>query len=310
MTIEALLSNNTNKTCPAPLLWTRDVVEDEKAALALCITGSIVHAAFWFQLIFSSAIRQQSMQWIYAYLLTDIFLLFRFYFSYTIHTTSTECNPSRSRILFICYFEAILDNYFNILKVYILLVLNICRYIQIVYNRNVFQDNKFPLIFAHLSIYIIPLLVYIAPCILGWTDVSGFVRDTCVIFYSNMFIQIFNTIFAFALPIFLNLLVIYASIRHIRIKAALRKSQHYVSAREKFHRSLVIQFVCFYTIWAGLWSPNIIVYQASINQKNIIYIVGILNYIDIVIDPIIIAALDFRLWHTWRINWIRVNKKY
>ncbi|CAF3910380.1 unnamed protein product, partial [Rotaria sp. Silwood1] len=81
--------------------------------------------------------------------------------------------------------------------------------------------------------------------------------------------------------------------------------------REKFHRSLVIQFVCFYTLWAGLWSPNIIVYQASINQKNIIYIVGILNYIDIVIDPIIIAALDFRLWHTWRKNWIRVkNTKY
>ncbi|CAF5081733.1 unnamed protein product, partial [Rotaria sp. Silwood1] len=59
--------------------------------------------------------------------------------------------------------------------------------------------------------------------------------------------------------------------------------------------------------WAGLWSPNTIVYQASINQKNIIYIVGILNYIDIVIDPFIIAALDFRFWHAWRKHVIRLK---
>ncbi|CAF3076190.1 unnamed protein product [Rotaria sp. Silwood2] len=307
ITIPALLLNDTNNTCPAPLLWTKDVVEDEQAALGICITAAVIHAIFWFQLIFSSAIRQQSMQWIYVYLLTDIFLLLRFCFSYTIHTTSTECQPSRSRILFICYFEAILDNYFNILKVYILLVLNLCRYIQIAYNKNVYQSSRCLLVLAHLGIYIIPLLVYIAPCILGWTDVGGFVRDTCVIFYANMYIQIFNTIFAFALPIFLNILVISASIHHIRIKAALQKSQHYVSAREKFHRSLVIQFICFYALWAGLWSPNIIVYQASINKKNVIYIVGILNYIDVAIDPIIIAALDFRLWHAWRKHLVRIK---
>ncbi|CAF3388133.1 unnamed protein product, partial [Rotaria sp. Silwood2] len=77
--------------------------------------------------------------------------------------------------------------------------------------------------------------------------------------------------------------------------------------REKFHRSLVIQFICFYALWAGLWSPNIIVYQASINRKNVIYIVGILNYIDVAIDPIIIAALDFRLWHAWRQHLVRIK---
>ncbi|CAF4412723.1 unnamed protein product [Rotaria sp. Silwood2] len=305
--IHTISSNDTNGSCPAPLLWSRDVVDDEQAALGICLTASIIHAVFWFQLIFSSSIRQASMQWIYAYLLTDVFLLFRLYFSYTLHTTSTECHPSTSKILFICYFEAILDNYFNILKVYILLVLNLCRYVQIVYNKNVYAFNKILLLLAHLVIYIIPLLVYIAPCIVGWTDVGGFVRDTCVIFYANMYIQIFNTIFAFALPIFLNLLVIYASIRHVHKKATLRKSQHYVSASEKFHRSLVIQFVCFYTLWLGLWSPNIIVYQASLNKKLLIYIVGILNYLLIALDPLIIAALDFRFWHAWKKHLWRVK---
>ncbi|CAF4103831.1 unnamed protein product [Rotaria sordida] len=309
LTIDSfLLLNNTNDTCPAPLLWTQAIVEDEKAALAICIIASVIHATFWFQLIFSSSIRQKSMQWIYAYLLTDIFLLFRFYFSYTLHTTYTECNPSRSRIVFICYLEAILDNYFNILKVYILFILNVCRYVQIVYNQNVYEVHKYLLILAHVLIYVIPLIVYIAPCLLGWTDAGGFIRDTCVIFYANTYIQIFNTIFAFALPIFLNILVIYSSIRHVRIKAALQKSQHYVSAREKLNRSLVIQFICFYTVWGGLWSPNIIVYQASINKKDLIYIVGLLNYIDVAIDPIIVAALDFRLWHAWRKHIIRVKR--
>ncbi|CAF3892077.1 unnamed protein product, partial [Rotaria sordida] len=99
-----------------------------------------------------------------------------------------------------------------------------------------------------------------------------------------------------------------SSIRHVRIKAALQKSQHYVSAREKLNRSLVIQFICFYTVWGGLWSPNIIVYQASINEKNLIYIVGLLNYIDVAIDPIIVATLDFRLWHAWRKHIIRVKR--
>ncbi|CAF2945198.1 unnamed protein product [Rotaria sp. Silwood2] len=305
--IHTISSNDTNESCPAPLLWSRDVVDDEQAALGICLTASIIHAVFWFQLIFSSSIRQASMQWIYAYLLTDVFLLFRLYFSYTLHTTSTECHPSTSKILFICYFEAILDNYFNILKVYILLVLNLCRYVQIVYNKNVYAFNKILLLLAHLVIYIIPLLVYIAPCIVGWTDVGGFVRDTCVIFYANMYIQIFNTIFAFALPIFLNLLVIYASIRHVHKKATLRKSQHYVSASEKFHRSLVFQFVCFYTVWLGLWSPNIIVYQASLNKKLLIYIVGILNYLLIALDPLIIATLDFGFWHAWKKHLWRVK---
>ncbi|CAF4465466.1 unnamed protein product, partial [Rotaria sp. Silwood2] len=58
ITIPALLLNDTNNTCPAPLLWTRDVVDDEKAALGICITASVVHSAFWFQLIFASSIRQ------------------------------------------------------------------------------------------------------------------------------------------------------------------------------------------------------------------------------------------------------------
>ncbi|CAF0867067.1 unnamed protein product [Rotaria sordida] len=161
---------------------------------------------------------------------------------------------------------------------------------------------------SHVLIYVIPLIVYIAPCLLGWTDAGGFIRDTCVIFYANTYIQIFNTIFAFALPIFLNILVMYASIHHVRAKAALQKSQHYVSAREKLNRSLVIQFICFYTVWGGLWSPNIIVYQASINKKDLIYIVGLLNYINVAIDPIIVAALDFRLWHAWRKHIIRVKR--
>ncbi|CAF4235202.1 unnamed protein product, partial [Adineta steineri] len=55
----------------------------------------------------------------------------------------------------------------------------------------------------------------------------------------------------------------------------------------------------FYTIWLSLWSPNIIVYQISIDG-NVTSIVRLLNFIGITLDPIIIAALDVRFWQEWR----------
>jgi len=114
-------------------------------------------------------------------------------------------------------------------------------------------------------------------------------------------------IIGFGLPISLNILVIYASIRYVRLTSTLRRGQHHVSAREKYHRSLVIQFLIFYTIWLALWSPNIIVFQVSISSDNLTTFVRLLNFIEIALDPIIIAALDVRFWHVWQKIWTRVK---
>jgi hypothetical protein len=131
---------------------------------------------------------------------------------------------------------------------------------------------------------------------------------TCKVTYTNIYIKIFNIITAFALPISLNILVIYASIRHIRLTSTLKRSQHHVSAREKYNRSLVIQFLAFYIIWVALWSPNVIVYQVGIGG-NATPIVRLLNFIELAIDPFIIGALDIRFWRAWKACWMHLKHR-
>jgi hypothetical protein len=101
--------------------------------------------------------------------------------------------------------------------------------------------------------------------------------------------------------------MIYASVRHVWLTSNLQQTQHHVSAREKYNRSLVIQFLSFYIIWLALWSPNVIVFQVSVSGNNLLATVRLLNFAEIAIDPIIIAALDVRFWHAWRKAWTYVK---
>ncbi|CAF4136153.1 unnamed protein product, partial [Rotaria sordida] len=142
--------------------------------------------------------------------------------------------------------------------------------------------------------------ILIVEFLVGWTRIEDPIRDSCEVFYTNIYVQIFNTIFAYALPMFLNMLMIYASLRHIHLTSVLQRTQHCVSAREKYHRSLIIQFICFYFIWGVLWSPFVIVSQMSLHQQNVMNIVTILSFVEVACDPIIVAALDVRFWDQWR----------
>ncbi len=292
------------------MTWTQSGLNSQQSTLAVCIIATIVHGIFWFQLVFCSTVRQRSMQWIYAYLITDILLLFRFFFIYIVRTTSFECEPNRLWFLFMCYFEAIMDNYLNIIEVYILLALNICRYVQIAYNRNVYTKDLKVLLFAHLTIYLIPLFTLMIQFLTGWAKLEPFINDICDVRYTNLYVQIFNIIACFVLPIALNIVVIYASVRHVHITSVLRKTQHHVSVREKYHRSLVIQFLCFYIIWLALWSPNVIVYQFTTGRSVLTTNVRLINFIEIALDPLIIGALDVRFWNAWKKVWLEFKGGY
>ncbi len=308
--MESFNSNNTDIICPLSLSWTPSSINNEQSRLIVCIVASIIHSVFWLQLAFCPSLRQKSIQWIYAYLSTDIFLLFRFFFIYIVYTTSTECQPNKSWVLFMYYFETIGDFYPNMIEVYILLALNICRYVQIAYNRNVYETNRRLLIVIHFVIYLIPLFILLVQFVTGWAQLEPATRDICDILYTNAYVQIFNIVTLFGLPILLNILVIYASVRHVRLTAALRRTQHHVSAREKYNRALVIQFLIFYTIWITLWGPNVIVDQLTNGDNGIINIIRLLNFIEISLDPIIIGALDVRFWKAWRHSWLKLKNIY
>jgi len=200
----------------------------------------------------------------------------------------------------VCYFDAVVDNYFNILEIYILLALNICRYVQIKYNRNPYQIYPKALLLTHLGIYIIPLIYSFIQFYFNWSILQGYGTDRCSVTYSNIYIQVFNIIFTFFLPIFMNLCVIGASVQHVRSTSGLQRGQHHVSARDKYHRSLVIQFMIFYAIWLSLWTPNVILFQLSVGSNDLVTIFRLLNFIEIALDPIIIAALDIRFWNAWK----------
>ena len=53
---------------------------------------------------------------------------------------------------------------------------------------------------------------------------------------------------------------------------------------------------------------DIIVYQFTSGLDDLTNIVRLLNFIEIVLDPIIIAALDIRFWHAWKKFWIYLKK--
>ncbi|CAF1012149.1 unnamed protein product [Adineta ricciae] len=296
-------SDNSTDECTFALLWRQSTLNSQQPLLYVCIIATFTHSLFWLQFIFFSSIRQKSMQWIYAYLVTDILLVIRFFFLFIIHTLVIGCQPSEGWYLFICYFEATLDNYLNTLEVYILLALNICRHAQIARNKNVYETNTGLLTVAHLAIYILPLVNLLGQILLNWAKLDAHSSDICDLRFSATSVQIYNVTVAFVLPISLNVFVIYRSAHYIQLTSHLRRGQHHISARDKYHRSLVIQFLVFYIIWLLLWAPNIIVFQLQSKNVQIISICQLLNFIEITIDPMIIAGLDKRFYRVWKDIW-------
>ena len=303
------ISTNLSNSCSLSLLWNSSSFEIRKSTLLVCIIATITHSLFWLQLILFPFVRQKAMQWLYAYLITDILLLFRFFLVYIVRTTSSECTLNIAWYFFVCYFEAFVDTYLNATEVYILLALNLCRYAQIVRNKNVYVTHLKLLTLTHLAIYLMPIINFVVQVAVNWAGLIIVSGDSCSIHYTNIYIQVFNTTFIFALPIGLNILVIYASIRYVHLTSRLRRTQHHVSAREKYNRSLVTQFFIFYIVWLLLWSPNVILSQFT-TKYEVIRVFRLLNFIEIAIDPLIIGALDVRFWQIWRNMWRKLRNRY
>lgn len=303
------IGNLSTIDCPFSLQWTPITAEQRRTSFIICIVTIAVHGTFWLQLVFCSSIRHKSLQWIYAYLIADILLILRFVFVYIIRILPSACVPDRVWASFICFLDGAVDNYLNTLQVYILLALNVCRYIQIVYNRNVYTRDVRSLIASHLIIYALPMLIVIQ-LFFGWAELIEIPRDSCDARFMNIYNQTFNVILTLALPICLNIVVILASVRHVRQVASSRVLGRRASAREKYNQSLIIQFLVFYIIWISLWSPNLIVYQFTSGLTDLTITVRLLNFIETLLDPLIVGALDVRFWQLWRKLLLKVAEKY
>ncbi|CAF0952354.1 unnamed protein product [Rotaria sordida] len=286
------------------LSWSTSTADDLSPTSIVCSIGVIIHTIFWIQLIPFSSLRQKNLMWLYAYLITDFFLLARFFVLYSMRYWRI-CLYYTFRIV-LCYFEASSKFYINTVQNYILLALNVCRCAQIIFNRNVFISNPRLIILTHFLIYIVPALNVMIQFLGNWTVLWRRAGQACDILYVSLSVQIFNLFFIYLIPVTFNLIIIGFCIRHVSSIRGIR-SQQIINRRRKQKKTLLIQTIIFYSIWLILWSPNVLAFQfINVNTEPAIY-TSLLNYIEIAIDPILVAALDVRFFQSWKIIWRKIK---
>ncbi|CAF3747460.1 unnamed protein product [Adineta steineri] len=271
-----------------------------KPLFYIYIVAAIIHLLFWLNLIPYPTVRQRSMQWLYTYLAIDVLLLIRVFVIYAYQSRSI-CVPHFLRII-MCYYEAIFDNYLNVLQSYIILALNICRYLQITDNRDIYVIRHRTIIISHLLIYILPILCYIIAILYHWLVVFKPQNDICDLELTSAVVQILFLLFSYFIPLVFTSIFLFLSLRHIRHTNGIR-TQHIIEARLKYHRQLIIQSGAFYSVWLILWSPYLLLFPFYYRHSTPGTIAEIFICIGIVLDPFIVAALDIRFLRAWHSTW-------
>ncbi|CAF1219510.1 unnamed protein product [Adineta steineri] len=271
-----------------------------KPLFYIYIVAAIIHLLFWLNLIPYPTVRQRSMQWLYTYLAIDVLLLIRVFSIYAYQWRSM-CVPHFLRTI-MCYYEAIIDNYLNVLQSYIILALNICRYLQITDNRDIYVIRHRTIIISHFLIYILPILCYIIAILCHWLIVFKPQNDICDLELTSAVVQILFLLFSYFIPLVFTSIFLFLSLRHIRNTNGIR-TQQIIEARLKYHRQLIIQSGAFYSVWLILWSPYLLLFPFYYRHSTQGTITEIFICIGIVLDPFIVAALDIRFLRAWHSTW-------
>ena len=279
------------------VLWSSQATNTLQPIFYICVFAALNHLLFWTQFLVYPSVRQRSMQWLYAYLITDVLLLSRFFLLYA-YRWSGACVPHLLRTL-ICYCEAIFDNYLNVLQSYILLALNVCRYLQIAHQHNVYSSNGSAIIAAHVLIYVLPLVSHVVAIVFGWSVLQSPAGDACDLLARSFVVRATFLLFSYFVPVALALTFLLLSLNFIRNTDGIR-SQEIVDARLKHHRQLVVQSCVFYSLWLLLWSPHVLVFPFCYKSSGVGNVAQMLSYVSIALNPIVIAALDVRFLQAWK----------
>ena len=289
--------NNTTSSSCALLTWSGDTLSTRIPIFVICLIAVPIHIIFWIHMISYRSVRQIGMIWLYIYLLSDLFLVFRFLLFYG-QRIQNLCIPQATRI-YLCYFEAVTKIYTNIIQSYILLGLNVCRYIQIVYNHNVYTKNLGTILFMLILIFILPLANIAFQFPINWAVLSRRLGSLCDIAYTSAGVQVYNLFIVYIIPVSLNLLFLGLCIRFLSSTSHI-ENQQIRNNRQKFHRTLLVQSIKFYSIWIVLWSPFVLSFQfININSPTGIS-TTLLNFIQTAIDPAVVALIDVRFMKSWK----------
>lgn len=287
-----------------PLVWSTTTADALSPTVIVCAIALIGHTIFWFQLLLVPTLRERSMMWLYAYLATDYFLLIRFFIFYSLRKEEVCLYPTFRTIL--CYFEASSKFYINAVQTYLLLALNACRYAQIVSNKNLYLEYPRWLIVSFGLITFLPALNVLVQFLAGWTELWRRTGGSCDIQYRYVIVQIFNLFVVYLIPIILSLAIIGLCIRHVSSIVGIR-SQQIINRRRQHQRTLLFQTIIFYSTWLILWSPNVLAFQFINVNTTAGIITSFINYIELTLDPLVIAALDVRFFKVWQTLWRKLR---
>lgn len=277
--------------------WSPSTLDSLGPTLYVSSIAVAIHTLFWIQFLVFPSLRQRNMMWLYIYLITDFLLISRFFILYGIRLAIACLFPTPRNVL--CYFEAASKFYINTVQTYLLLAFNVCRYKQIVSNRNIYLERPRLIVLAHVLIYILPVVNIIVQFLTNLSQIRRRRGGSCDIIYSSTIVQIFNLFVIYIIPVFLNIIILGLGIRYVSSVKGVVSTQ-IIRIRRKRQRVLVLQTLVFYSIWCLLWSPDVLSFQFINVNSDPAIVTSLLSYMEIALDPALIAIVDIRFLTTWR----------
>jgi hypothetical protein len=284
--------------------WSPSTVDSLEPTRIVAIIAIIIHGLFWIEFCVFPSLRQRTMVCLFVYLITDFLLLSRFFILYGIRVAELCLYTTGRDVL--CYFEASSKFYMNTVQSYLMLAFNLCRYAQIVSNRNVYIEKPRWIWAGHLLIGVLPILNVLIQFVSGLAHIWRRRGGSCDIQYLSPLVQVFNILVTFVVPVSINVIIIALDIRHVSSVRGVA-SEQIIRLRRKRQRTLLLQTIAFYSVWLILWSPDILAFQFINVNTDPAIVTSLLSYIGIALDPIIIAILDIRFLTPWRTVWNRIK---
>ncbi|CAF1037648.1 unnamed protein product [Adineta steineri] len=269
--------------------WNELTLSRNEIFLIIVFIGIFLHSLLWFQLLIYKIKIDLTFFFSLTYLLTDFILMLAFIIQYIIRT-----NFQRSTYGFVCYFEAYFIVYVDIIETIFLTCLSICRYFDIVWNKNVYINYRKLILFISI---ILPILIIINMFIqnyYGWSIVLDEIGSSCSINNKNIYVIIFNEIILFFIPIIISF--------YLNIQCLIYLKKRNCSKTNNHNYKLINRFLIFYLIWLILWGPFVFIEQfyTKLITNQIEFIVILLTTLDNTIDAFLVSDLDQRFKIVWK----------
>ncbi|CAF0772772.1 unnamed protein product [Adineta ricciae] len=289
--------------------WSSTVLFQNHILLGIALLGTFLHSLLWFQLFFRRIPLDLSLIFPACYISTDIFILSSYFVQYAIRSTATTPTWRAS-----CYFEAYFAFYFNVLESFYLTVLHMCRYLQIVRNKNIYMDHRYLVLLMYITVPTLVLINMIIQHEIAWSIVIEKPGSSCSLVYTSLSIRVWNVVVFFCLPIILSFTMSIRSLFYVK-----QTCSQQMMIRRNHHRRLVYRFLIFFTIWFILWTPSVLLTFLDIHTvgNQIRFLFAAANGLEASIDGVLVIMLDTRFQMAWqksydailqRLGWQKTNK--